>query len=105
MHHVKHVRHSSLIKNNQNSPNTKQIMQLRNNKQIPLCENCHADVHAGKYNGPSFKTYDSRLSNLEMRIVPAPYKAPPDLEAKLLEKNWVEYEFEVKQKTKLQRKK
>lgn len=86
MHHVNHVRKSSLI-----SPkfkdNTYQLMQIRNNKQLAFCEKCHAEIHKGDYSGPSLRTYDSRLSNIEARIVPSPYKAPADIHEKMINRH------------------
>jgi hypothetical protein len=52
-HHVAHVRKRAYCLIPQEF-SYKQIMALRNRKQIPLCATCHLKlVHAGKYDGPA----------------------------------------------------
>jgi retron-type reverse transcriptase len=50
MHHIKHVRKQAyaLIPRNMT---WKQVLALRNRKQIPVCKCCHDNIHAGKYKG------------------------------------------------------
>lgn len=105
MHHVRHVRHNNILterkrvilknKNKKRSilvekqPGLEQLMQLRNRKCVPLCTFCHNEVHNGTFtSNVSFKTYDTRVVDLDARIVPKPYKGPENLEAKLISKGW-----------------
>lgn len=60
-HHVRHIRKTAYELISKEMP-YKQVMALRNRKQIPLCERCHRClVHSGQYNGidqtGSYKTY------------------------------------------------
>ena len=50
MHHVKHIR-----KSNQKAQGFTQLMSRLNRKQIPVCKNCHVQIHNGKYDGISLK--------------------------------------------------
>lgn len=92
MHHIKHVRKRaySLIPQPENY---KQIMALRNRKQIPLCETHHRYfVHGGNYSGVSLiklaprsqGLLDNRILHLESFI-----KIGQEYHAKtLIEKSW-----------------
>jgi group II intron reverse transcriptase/maturase len=51
---VHHVR--SLRKRPKKGDFLQDMMSKMNRKQVPLCQKCHADVHAGRYDGRSFKT-------------------------------------------------
>jgi group II intron reverse transcriptase/maturase len=46
MHHLKHIK-----KMNQNVKGFSKIMVCLNRKQIPVCWNCHYNIHQGNYNG------------------------------------------------------
>jgi len=50
MHHIRHIRKQAyaLIPRNMT---WKQVLALRNRKQIPVCKRCHDNIHAGKYGG------------------------------------------------------
>lgn len=57
-----------------------QIMQLRNRKQVPVCQHCHIHViHAGKYSGPKLNRlinydqtlFDNRVIHTESFINPS----------------------------------
>nr|YP_009317774.1 hypothetical protein Nram.m66 [Navicula ramosissima]AOY40378.1 hypothetical protein Nram.m66 [Navicula ramosissima] len=50
---VHHVR--SLRKRPKKGDFLQDMMIKMNRKQVPLCQKCHADVHAGRYDGKSFK--------------------------------------------------
>ena len=50
MHHVKHIR-----KSNQEAKGFTKLMSRLNRKQIPVCSNCHVQIHNGKYDGISLK--------------------------------------------------
>jgi group II intron reverse transcriptase/maturase len=56
MHHVKHVRKEGF-----RYKGFHEQMALLNRKQIPLCKNCHKQVHAGLYDGPSLESLRKRL--------------------------------------------
>ena len=78
MHHIKHIRKSPYSKL-QNLAYL-QIMQLRNRKQIPVCQHCHIHViHAGRYKGPKLNRlvnydqtlFDNRVMHTESYINPS----------------------------------
>jgi hypothetical protein len=50
MHHIRHIRKNaySLIPKEMS---WKQLLSLRNRKQLPVCKCCHDQIHSGKYNG------------------------------------------------------
>lgn len=50
MHHVKHIR-----KTNKKATGFTKLMSALNRKQIPVCSNCHVEIHNGKYDGISLK--------------------------------------------------
>ena len=50
------VRIRSLRKRPRKGDFLEDMMSKMNRKQVPLCQKCHAEVHAGKYDGLSFKT-------------------------------------------------
>lgn len=56
MHHVKHIKKQGLRYEGFHNQ-----MALLNRKQIPLCKNCHKNVHAGLYDGPSLETLRKRM--------------------------------------------
>jgi len=72
-------------------------MLLRNRRQIPVCRNCHNNIHNGTYNKGSLKgfftsptkLYDNRLVNTENYIMPRvePVFSAP-LEEHLLTTGW-----------------
>lgn len=51
MHHVKHIKTI-----NQKLNTFDKMMAKINRKQVPLCRNCHMEVHQGTYQGKSIKT-------------------------------------------------
>jgi retron-type reverse transcriptase len=91
-HHIKHIRKRSytLIPE---AESYKQIMALRNRKQIPLCSDCHPKlVHPGKYTGPPLiklaptrqNLVDNRVIHVESFVKPgAEYHSKP-----LEERGW-----------------
>jgi len=91
MHHIKHIRKTSysLIPEPESY---KQIMALRNRRQIPLCEEHHLKyVHSGRYNGPSLikllpnnKLIDNRIIHLSSFIKPGKIYTAKSL----IEKGW-----------------
>lgn len=90
-HHLNHVRKTAytLIPNEQSY---KQILALRNRKQIPLCQICHQKlVHAGKYDGPKLRNFtikiiDNRIITPESFIHPGYEHHTKSLE----EKGWTD---------------
>jgi retron-type reverse transcriptase len=56
MHHIKHVRKNkfSMI---DNQLTFAKMMFLRNRKQIPVCKECHKEIHAGDYQGANLNTF------------------------------------------------
>lgn len=50
MHHLRHIRTINVKLNSFD-----QMLARVNRKQVPLCRNCHLEVHAGKYQGKSLK--------------------------------------------------
>jgi hypothetical protein len=50
MHHVKHIRKMNI----KLSMMEKSMVSL-NRKQIPVCRECHMDIHTGRYDGKSLK--------------------------------------------------
>jgi hypothetical protein len=50
VHHVK-----SLKKRPRKNSFLEEMMVRMNRKQVPLCRSCHQQIHAGKYDGDSFK--------------------------------------------------
>jgi len=53
MHHVKHIKTINL-----KLSAFDQMMAKINRKQVPLCRNCHVEVHKGTYQGKSLKNYN-----------------------------------------------
>jgi group II intron reverse transcriptase/maturase len=60
MHHVRHIR-----KMDSKAQGFTRVMAALNRKQIPVCRQCHAKIHQGKYDGLSLKelAYDPRKPN------------------------------------------
>lgn len=50
MHHLRHIR-----KSNQKLTGFNKLMGQLNRKQIPVCRNCHENIHGGRYDGISLK--------------------------------------------------
>nr|WP_298059641.1 reverse transcriptase domain-containing protein [uncultured Halomonas sp.] len=50
MHHVRHIR-----KLGKEVKGFTRVMAAINRKQIPVCKKCHADIHAGRYDGASLR--------------------------------------------------
>ena len=93
MHQIKHVRKTAYVLIPEET-SYKRIMQLRNRKQIPLCEYCHKKVvHTGKYSGPGLsaiapttKLVDNRILHVESVVKPGKVYHTKSLE----EKGWIE---------------
>lgn len=51
MHHVRHIR-----KRGHHVKGFKLYLAAINRKQIPVCRQCHRDIHNGKYDGPNLST-------------------------------------------------
>lgn len=51
MHHVRHIH-----KRGQHVTGFKLYLAAINRKQIPVCHQCHQDIHNGKYDGPNLST-------------------------------------------------
>jgi AI2M/AI1M-like, HNH endonuclease len=51
MHHVRKL--ADLRKLGREKPRWVQIMIARKRKSLAVCEPCHYDIHAGRYDGPS----------------------------------------------------
>jgi retron-type reverse transcriptase len=89
-HHVRHVRKNSYAIIPQEW-SYKQVMALRNRKQIPLCRDCHIDlVHQGAYQGIKLmklvptRLYDNRTLHVESYVKPGVVYHAKSLE----EKGW-----------------
>jgi hypothetical protein len=78
MHHIRHVRKKNYSFVPGDQP-WKQVMSLRNRKQIPVCRTCHiAVIHAGEHDGKKIEPftltgalargYDNRIINSENYI-------------------------------------
>lgn len=46
MHHVRHIR-----KMDSKAEGFTRLMNILNRKQVPVCKQCHMDIHSGKYDG------------------------------------------------------
>lgn len=75
-HHIRHIRKTAYELISKDLP-YKQILALRNRKQIPLCFNCHIKVvHAGKYSGTALikltptTLVDNRTIHVESFVKP-----------------------------------
>lgn len=93
MHHIKHIRKNNWSEISETNF-VQQLQFIRNRKQIPVCKQCHLNIHDGKYDGPKLdkllkkNASDIRISNIESYIIPGePYEGLP-LEQSLLEKGW-----------------
>lgn len=56
MHHVRHIK-----KIGQKVTGFKRVMQALNRKQIPVCRQCHLDIHQGRYDGIRLKDLNRRI--------------------------------------------
>lgn len=61
MHHVKHIKTI-----NQKLNSFDKMMAKINRKQVPLCRDCHMEVHKGIYQGKSIKNYNKVWSNIKV---------------------------------------
>jgi hypothetical protein len=75
-HHVKHIRKTAYELISKDLP-YKQVMALRNRKQVPLCAHCHKHlVHKGKYEGTALiklvptTLLDNRTLHVESFVKP-----------------------------------
>jgi len=96
MHHLKHIRKNkySLIPQERT---WEQIMNLRNRKQIPVCNACHIGIiHPGRYSGPKLINMtpkvltDNRIIHIESYVKPGKVYQSKQIEEKgwkLLTKN------------------
>lgn len=50
MHHIRHVRKAK-------SDTFNQMMGVINRKQIPVCQNCHSQIHSGQYDGTALSDF------------------------------------------------
>jgi len=90
MHHIKHIRKTPYRELEKIT--YKQMMALRNRKQIPVCRNCHMNqIHKGEYSGPSLETLHSTKLLVDNRTLHVESFVKPGREyfAKTLpEKGW-----------------
>jgi Reverse transcriptase (RNA-dependent DNA polymerase)/Type II intron maturase len=97
MHHIKHVKKNK-FSTIPDTENYRKVMGIRNRKQIPLCVNCHNEIHASRYSGTSLSKiklpnitllYDNRIVSPENHINKKnmPYYSAP-LETYLDLKGW-----------------
>lgn len=56
MHHVRHIR-----KRGQHIQGFTLYLAAINRKQIPVCQQCHRDIHRGRYDGPSLSSIQARI--------------------------------------------
>jgi hypothetical protein len=66
MHHVRHIR-----KRGQTVRGFSLYLAAINRKQLPVCRDCHRDIHRGKYDGDSLAAIEQRL-----RAAPPVVKGP-----------------------------
>ncbi|MBV7328558.1 RNA-dependent DNA polymerase [Chloroflexi bacterium TSY] len=59
MHHVRHIR-----KRNQPLRGFTFYLAAINRKQIPVCKQCHRDIHKGKYDGPNLAVVLEKLETV-----------------------------------------
>lgn len=62
MHHVRHIR-----KRGQRVKGFKLYLAAINRKQIPVCRQCHRDIHNGKYDGPNLTTILAKIEKAKMK--------------------------------------
>jgi group II intron reverse transcriptase/maturase len=62
MHHVRHIR-----KRGQRVKGFKLYLAAINRKQIPVCRQCHRDIHNGKYDGPNLSTILEKIEKAKGR--------------------------------------
>jgi predicted HNH restriction endonuclease len=55
MHHLRH------LKDTKDKNNLSKIMSKIKRKTVPLCERCHKNVHAGRYDGLSLKQLQIKM--------------------------------------------
>jgi hypothetical protein len=56
MHHVKHIR-----KRGQRVEGFSLYLAAINRKQVPVCRDCHQDIHKGKYDGASLAEIEAQI--------------------------------------------
>ena len=56
MHHVRHIR-----KRGQKLKGFSLYLAAINRKQVPVCRNCHRDIHNGKYDGTSLAEIEAQI--------------------------------------------
>lgn len=61
MHHVRHIR-----KRGQQVKGFKLYLAAINRKQIPVCRQCHRDIHNGKYDGPNLSTILEKIETAKV---------------------------------------
>lgn len=61
MHHVRHIR-----KNGQKIHGFKLYLAAINRKQIPVCRQCHRDIHNGKYDGPRLSSVLEKIEAVKL---------------------------------------
>jgi group II intron reverse transcriptase/maturase len=62
MHHVRHIR-----KRGQHVKGFKLYLAAINRKQIPVCRQCHRDIHNGKYDGPNLSTILEKIEAAKVK--------------------------------------
>lgn len=62
MHHVRHIR-----KRGKHVKGFKLYLAAINRKQIPVCRQCHQDIHNGKYDGLNLSTILEKIETAKMK--------------------------------------
>jgi len=68
MHHLKHIKKRTSVK--ELDYLTKIMIQM-NRKQIPMCANCHRDVHKGAYDKAKLSTLNNKLNQNLQNLFPS----------------------------------
>lgn len=68
MHHIRAIRKQAYTMIPQNMT-WKQVLALRNRKQLPVCKCCHDDIHRGRYRGIKLTSLISVRTLTDNRIV------------------------------------
>ena len=63
MHHVRHIRERG-----KKTQGFTLYMAAINRKQVPVCQECHRDIHNGKYDGPRLSAVLDKLQARQSEV-------------------------------------
>jgi len=75
VHHVKHIRKSGVTYSGFD-----RVMQYINRKQIPVCQNCHDDIHQHKHDD---KSVEELANHIALRMGIRKPKTKKDVESRM----------------------